>query len=53
MSQLATWRVVIGKGMLMSHVGTQPYQSQLAMWQVVAQSCAKSYVPGIIQLFWV
>ena len=42
MPQLATWQVVIGKGMVVGHVGTHPYQSQFAMWQVVAQSCAKS-----------
>ena len=26
-----------------------PYQSQLAMWRVMAQSCAKNCVPSIIQ----
>ena len=30
-SQLDTWRVVIGKDMSMGHMGTHPYQSQLAM----------------------
>ena len=48
-SQFAIWGVVIGKGMLVGHVGTHPYQSQLVMWRVVAQSCAKSCVLSIIQ----
>ena len=34
--------------MSVGHVETHPYQSQLAMWRVVAQNCAKSYVPNII-----
>ena len=34
-SQLATWQVVIGKDVLVGHVGTHPYQLQLVMWRVV------------------
>ena len=33
--------------MLMGHVGIYPYQSQLAMWQVVTQSYTKIGVPNI------
>ena len=29
--QLATWRVVIGKDVLVDRVGTHPYQLQLTM----------------------
>ena len=39
----------VGKGMLVGRVGTYPYQSQLVMWRVVAQNCAKSCVPSIIR----
>ena len=35
--------------MLVGRVGTYPYQSQLVMWRVVAQNCAKSCVPSIIR----
>ena len=46
MPQLATWQVVIDKVMSVAHVGTHSYQSQLAMWRVMAQNC----VPSIILL---
>ena len=46
MSQLATWRVMIGKGVSLHGPLTYFYQSQLAMWRVVAQSC----VPSIIHM---
>ena len=36
-----TWQVVIGNDMLVGYVGIHPYQLQLAMWRVVAQSCAQ------------
>ena len=47
MPQLAAWRVVIGKGVSVGHVGTYPYQSQLVTWQVMAQIYAKVGVPSI------
>ena len=46
-SQLATWRGMIGKGVLVGHVRTHIYQLQLAMWRVMAQNCAKIGVPSI------
>ena len=46
-SQLATWRVVINKDVLVGHTGTHLYQSQLAMWRVVAQNCVKIGVLNI------
>ena len=46
-SQLATWQVVIGKDVLVGHTGTHLYQSQLTMWQVVAQNCVKIGVLNI------
>ena len=46
-SQLATWRVVIGKDVLVGHTGTHLYQSQLTIWQVVAQNCVKIGVLNI------
>ena len=49
MPQLVTWRVVIGKGVLVGHVGTHPYQSQLTMWRVMTQSCTKIGVPNLSQ----
>ena len=48
MPQLAIWWVVIGEDMSVCHVGTYSYQSQLVMWQIIAQNCVKSYVPSII-----
>ena len=46
-SQLATWRVVIGKDVLVGHIGIHFYQLQLAMWQVMAQNCVKIGVLSI------
>ena len=40
MSQLAMRRVVIGEGVYPHGSQTLLHQSQLATWQIVAQSCA-------------
>ena len=48
MSQLVTWRVMIGKGISMGHVRTYLYQSQLTIWRVSAQNYVKDCVPSII-----
>ena len=48
--QLATWRVVVGWSVLVGHVGTHFNQPQLAMWRILAQSCAQVCVTSITQI---
>ena len=51
MQQLTTWRVVIGKDMLVGHMRIHSYQLQFIMWQVVTQSCGKIDVPNISPIY--
>ena len=44
MPQFTMWRVVTVKDVMVGHVETYLYQSQLTTWQVVAQNCEKLWV---------
>ena len=50
-SQLVTWRVMIGEGVSVDHMETYFHQSQLTTWRIVAQKLYHFLCPSIFQYF--
>ena len=49
--QLTTWQVVIGRCVIVDHVGTHFYHLQLTTWQIVSHNYAFLNVPNITHTY--